>query len=133
MLVNIQHRLFKTKQHVNIFSVRSSTDVVVTSVSSVMDERSIAAADRLCQFNDHQLSRDHPLSSRCRQVKNDSKLNINDSLMFKIVTLSAKIETTIIIMQIFIRHNGQHKTVNHKNNNQSKQTGKQTQIKIQSK
>jgi len=28
---------------------------------------------------------------------------------------------------------GQHKTVNHKHNNQSKQTGKQTQIKIQSK
>jgi len=28
---------------------------------------------------------------------------------------------------------GQLKTINHKNNNQSKQTGKQTQIKIQSK
>jgi len=28
---------------------------------------------------------------------------------------------------------GQHKTVNHKNNNQSKQTGKQTQIGIQPK
>jgi len=63
-----------------------------------MVERSIAAADKLCQFNDHQLSRDHPLSSRCRQVENDSKLNINDSLMFKIVTLSAKIETIIIII-----------------------------------